>query len=103
MSEHLDPDVAEPIEDIKPTHYPLWNVVLINDDYTPMDFVVDILVEYFNHTTEVATFIMFDVHTEGKGIAGTYSRDVAETKAAIVIDRARNAGHPLAVGIEPAE
>lgn len=103
MSEQHESNVAEPIEDTKPKHYPMWNVVLINDDYTPMDFVVEALIKYFNHTMETATLIMFDVHTNGKGIAGTYTRDVAETKAVIVMDHARSEGHPLAAGIEPAE
>ena len=65
---------------------PLYKVILINDDYTPMDFVVDVLRSFFNMNVEKATQIMLKVHTEGKGVCGVFSKDVAETKAAQVND-----------------
>ena len=65
---------------------PLYKVILINDDYTPMDFVVDVLRAFFSMNVEKATQIMLKVHTEGKGVCGVYSKDIAETKAAQVND-----------------
>ena len=65
---------------------PLYKVILVNDDYTPMDFVVDVLRSFFAMNVEKATQIMLKVHTEGKGVCGVYSKDVAETKAAQVND-----------------
>lgn len=94
---------ADPEEKEKPRHARLWHVVLLNDDFTPMDFVVDILMKHFALSEDAATAVMFDVHKKGKGIAGTYSRDVAETKGSMVVYEAREAGHPLAATIEPAE
>ena len=59
----------------------MFKVVLINDDYTPMDFVIEVLLRFFHHNEEQATQIMLSVHTQGKGVCGIYTRDVAETKA----------------------
>lgn len=80
---------------------PLFRVMLLNDDYTPMDFVVEILESFFALNREQATRVMLTVHTEGKAACGTYSRDVAETKAAQVVDYARRHQHPLMAKIEP--
>lgn len=80
---------------------PMYAVVLHNDDYTPMEFVVDVLLTYFGHTVERATTIMLNVHHQGKGIAGVYPRDIAETKAQQVNKLARIEGHPLLCQIEP--
>lgn len=79
---------------------PLYKVVLINDDYTPMDFVVDVLRSYFNMNAEKATQIMLKVHTEGKGVCGVFSKDVAETKAAQVNDYSRECEQPLLCSVE---
>ncbi len=79
---------------------PLYKVVLINDDYTPMDFVVDVLRSFFNMNVEKATQIMLKVHTEGKGVCGVYSKDVAETKAAQVNDYSRECEQPLLCSVE---
>jgi len=79
---------------------PLYKVVLINDDYTPMDFVVDVLRSFFNMNVEKATQIMLKVHTEGKGVCGLYSKDVAETKSAQVNDYSRECEQPLLCSIE---
>ncbi len=80
-------------EKVKPPS--MYQVVLLNDDYTPMEFVVAILQEYFNKDRESATRIMLSVHREGKGVCGVYSKDIAATKVEYVISRARKAGHPL--------
>ena len=79
---------------------PLYKVILINDDYTPMDFVVDVLRSFFNMNVEKATQIMLKVHTEGKGVCGVYSKDVAETKAAQVNDYSREYEQPLLCSVE---
>lgn len=79
---------------------PLYKVVLINDDYTPMDFVVDVLRSFFSMNVEKATQIMLKVHTEGKGVCGVYSKDVAETKAAQVNDYSRECEQPLLCSVE---
>lgn len=79
----------------------MWNVVFANDDYTPMDFVVMVLMQVFHHPAARANGIMLDVHTKGKGIAGTYTREVSETKAAQTLDLADRHAHPLGVMIEP--
>ena len=74
---------------------PMYQVLLLNDDYTPMEFVVAILQEYFNKDRETATQIMLNVHREGKGLCGTYPKDIALTKVELVLTHARKAGHPL--------
>lgn len=79
---------------------PLYKVVLINDDYTPMDFVVDVLRSFFSMNVEKATQIMLKVHTEGKGVCGVFGKDVAETKAAQVNDYARDCEQPLLCSVE---
>ena len=79
---------------------PLYKVVLINDDYTPMDFVVDVLRSFFNLNVEKATQIMLKVHTEGKGVCGVFSKDVAETKSAQVNDYSRECEQPLLCSVE---
>lgn len=82
---------------------PLYSVVILNDDYTPMDFVIEILQEYFSLELDRATQVMLTVHHTGKGIAGIYPRDIAETKANQVNNYARSEGHPLLCQIEPQE
>lgn len=82
---------------------PLYKVVLLNDDYTPMEFVVDVLKRFFSMDLEKATRIMLTVHTEGKGVCGVYSRDVAETKAAQVNHYSRENEHPLMCEIEASD
>ena len=80
---------------------PLYAVVLLNDDYTQMDFVIEILQQYFAMNLDQATQVMLTVHYEGKGAAGVYPRDIAETKANQVNNYARSQGHPLLCQIEP--
>lgn len=81
---------------------PMFQVVLLNDDYTPMEFVVMVLQEYFQRDREAATQIMLKIHHEGRGVCGVYSRDVAATKVELVLSAARRAGHPLQCIMEAA-
>ncbi len=74
---------------------PLYKVVLLNDDFTPMDFVIEVLQQFFSKTREQATQIMLQVHTEGAGICGVYSKDIAATKVDQVGAFARQHQHPL--------
>lgn len=80
----------------------MYKVVLLNDDYTPMDFVVEILEGFFSMNREQAVKVMLQVHTQGKGVCGVYTRDIAETKAAQVNQYARENQHPLLCEIEAA-
>lgn len=73
----------------------MYEVLLLNDDYTPMEFVVMVLQEYFSKDRESATRIMLMVHRDGKGICGVYPKDIASTKVELVLNHARKAGHPL--------
>ncbi|MDP6537397.1 MAG: ATP-dependent Clp protease adapter ClpS [Gammaproteobacteria bacterium] len=98
-NEH-DAGFATTTEKPKLKRPPLYKVILINDDYTPMDFVVDILRSFFNMNVEKATQIMLKVHTEGKGVCGVYSKDVAETKANQVNDYSRECEQPLLCSVE---
>ena len=82
---------------------PLYKVVMLNDDYTPMEFVVEILERFFYMSREKATHVMLTVHTKGKAVCGIYSRDVAETKAAQVNQYARQNEHPLLCEIEASD
>ncbi len=81
---------------------PMYKVVLMNDDYTPMEFVVEVLERFFSMSREKATQIMLHVHTRGKGVCGIYTRDVAETKVAQVNEYARTHQHPLLCAMEAA-
>ena len=81
----------------------MYQVVMLNDDYTPMEFVVVVIQEYFNKDRETATQIMLKIHLDGKGICGVYSKDVAATKVQQVQEAARQAGHPLQCLSEPLE
>ena len=82
---------------------PMYKVMLLNDDYTPMDFVVEILEVFFSLSREKATHVMLTVHVHGKAVCGIYTRDIAETKAAQVNQYARENQHPLLCEIEPVE
>jgi ATP-dependent Clp protease adaptor protein ClpS len=81
---------------------PLFKVLLLNDDYTPMEFVVQVLEMIFGMNREKATQIMLHVHTRGHGVCGVYTRDIAETKVAQVNDYARSHQHPLLCTMEEA-
>ena len=81
----------------------MYQVLLLNDDFTPMDFVVEVLEKFFTMPEEQATQIMLAVHTQGKAVCGIYSRDVAETKAHQVNEYARENQHPLLCKTEKAD
>ena len=80
---------------------PLYKVVLINDDYTPMEFVIYVLQTFFSYDKEKATQIMLAVHTKGKGVCGIYTKEVAETKSNQINNFAKQNEHPLVSDIEP--
>ena len=73
----------------------MYQVILMNDDFTPMDFVIEILQQFFGMSTEKATRVMLQVHTEGKGVCGVFSIDIAETKVQLVNDYSKEYQHPL--------
>lgn len=107
MSERKDdferthsPDLA--VDEARPElkRPPLYRVVLINDDYTPMEFVVDILETVFGMERTRATQVMLEVHTKGKGICGVFNFEIAETKVAQVMTLARQHQHPLLCTME---
>ncbi len=82
---------------------PMYKVIMLDDDFTPMDFVVEVLEQFFSMSTERATQIMMTVHTQGKAVCGTFTRDVAETKVAQVVSYAQESQHPLMCEIEADE
>jgi len=81
---------------------PLYQVLLMNDDFTPMDFVVEVLQVFFGLNRERATQVMLHVHTRGRGVCGVFTREVAETKVAQVNEFSRHHQHPLMCTMEPA-
>jgi ATP-dependent Clp protease adaptor protein ClpS len=78
-----------------------WKVVMHNDDYTTMEFVLDVLIRHFNKTSTEATHIMLQVHYKGIGVAGVYTRDLAESKVEAVLKDAEESGQPLKLTTEP--
>jgi ATP-dependent Clp protease adaptor protein ClpS len=95
---HSGTEVQERQEVTRP---PLYRVVLLNDDYTPMDFVVYVLMRYFRLGGQDAERVMMAVHRQGRGVAGVYTREIAETKVAQVSALAREEGYPLQLVTEP--
>jgi ATP-dependent Clp protease adaptor protein ClpS len=93
VKEHVSEQIKEPA---------LFNVVLLNDDYTPMQFVVDVLETLFQKSPSEAYRVMMQVHLNGRGVAGVYPWEVAETKVESLLSLAREAGHPLQATIEDA-
>lgn len=89
--EEAKPDLAPP---------PMYQILMLDDDFTPMEFVVDVLQMFFGMNREKATQIMLTVHTQGKASCGTFTKDVAETKVAQVIQFARENQHPLMCEVE---
>jgi len=81
---------------------PLFQVVLLNDDFTPMEFVVDVLERIFSLNRVTATRVMLEVHTRGKGVCGVFTHEIAETKVAQVMTYARQHQHPLLCTMEEA-
>lgn len=107
MAEHTrrDHDDGLAVQEAKPElkQPPLYRVVLLNDDYTPMEFVVEVLERFFSMDRSRATQIMLHVHTRGKGECGVYSRDIAETKVEQVNRYSRQHQHPLLCVMEQAD
>ncbi|MEP6633334.1 MAG: ATP-dependent Clp protease adapter ClpS [Luteimonas sp.] len=99
-----EPDHGVVVETSKPevAKPPLYSVLLLNDDYTPMDFVVDVLTRFFGMDLDKATQVMLHVHTRGKGACGVFSRDVAESKVSQVNEYSRLNQHPLLCTMEKA-
>ena len=97
------PDTGIVVEEARPQvkQPPLFQVVLLNDDYTPMEFVVDVLEKFFALNRPTATRIMLEVHTKGKGDCGLFTHEIAETKVAQVQDYAKEHGMPLRLTAEP--
>lgn len=97
-----DQDGGLALEEAKPKvkKPPLFKVILLNDDYTPMEFVVHVLEKFFAMNREKATQIMLHVHTRGKGVCGVYTRDIAETKVNQVNEFSRQNQHPLLCTME---
>ena len=91
----LDEKIKQKIEEPK-----RWKVIFLNDDHTPIDFVVGILTEIFKHSQETAKEITLAIHTEGSGIAGVYSFEIAEVKAVEATNLARQNGFPLQIKLE---
>ena len=81
----------------------MYQVLMLNDDYTPMEFVIVVLQEFFNKDRETATQIMLKIHLDGRGVCGVFPRDVAATKVNQVMEAAMQAGHPLQCVSEPVE
>jgi ATP-dependent Clp protease adaptor protein ClpS len=81
----------------------MYQVVMLNDDYTPMEFVVVVIQEFFGKDLDTATQIMLKIHLDGKAVCGVYSKDVAATKVDQVLEAANKAGHPLKCISEPVD
>lgn len=105
MSDYPEPfhndDLA--VETAKPRlkRPPLYRVLLLNDDYTTMEFVIDVLTSVFHHSEEKAAQIMMHVHQKGSGVCGVFTREIAETKVEQVIQYAQQNKHPLQCTMEP--
>ena len=91
IDEKIKQKVEEPLK---------YNVIFLNDDTTPMEWVIGLLIEVFKHTQEAAEQITMTIHTEGSGVAGTYSYEIAEQKLTETISVSRNHGFPLQVKME---
>src|SRR6201987_6453696 len=112
LSQKQDPSRVSPVDkpgldflekdEVKTKRPSMWNIVLYNDDYTSMDFVIFVLTKVFHRSTEDALALTFAVHTQGKGIAGTYTFEVAEQKQCEVLLMAKIEEHPLRVQVERA-
>lgn len=105
MREHNpDSERGLVVEEAKPKlkRPPLYQVLLLNDDYTPMEFVVEVLERVFGMDRPTATRVMLEVHTRGKGVCGVFTYEIAETKVAQVMAYARQQQHPLLCTMEEA-
>jgi len=87
-------------EEVRTKEPPMYQVVLLNDDYTPFNFVVEVLIKFFNMDSQKAFNVMMSAHTTGKVICGVYPKDIAETKAKQATDYSRDHNHPLTFNVE---
>lgn len=94
-------DTVQEINPAKTKPPPLYEVVLLNDDYTPMEFVIEVLQRFFAKDFDTATQIMLKVHTEGSGVCGVYPHGIAETKVGQVMQLAQEHQHPLQCIMRP--
>ena len=105
MSDYPEPDYNDDlaVETAKPRmkRPPMYRVLLLNDDYTTMEFVIDVLTGIFHHSEEKAAQIMMHVHQKGAGVCGVFTREVAETKVEQVMQYAQQNKHPLQCTMEP--
>lgn len=104
-TENTEPDQNDSgvaVQEAKPklAKPPLYKVIMLNDDYTPMEFVVHVLEKFFSLNRPTATRVMLEVHTQGKGVCGIFTREVAETKVSQVNAYARDHDHPLLSTLE---
>ena len=97
----LPPDLVVEKKSAKVAPPPMYQVILLNDDYTPMEFVVDVLQRFFGKNQDEATRIMLQVHHEGKGVCGIYPHDIAASRIAQISRYARSRQHPLQCTMEP--
>jgi ATP-dependent Clp protease adaptor protein ClpS len=106
MADHPDPnrDDGLAVQEAEPKvkRPPLYSVVMLNDDFTPMEFVVHVLESFFSMDREKAVRVMLQVHTQGKSVCGIFTREIAETKVSQVNDYARENNHPLLCTMERA-
>lgn len=104
-SPNVDHDEEYGVATAKPAlkHPPLHKVIMLNDDFTPMEFVIHVLELFFNMDAEKATQIMLTVHTKGAAVCGLYPKDIAETKAEYVMEYAKENQHPLLCQVDKAE
>ncbi len=106
MADTPDPNLDDglAVQEAKPKlkRPPLYSVVMLNDDFTPMEFVVHVLEAFFSMDREKAVRVMLQVHTQGKGVCGIFSREIAETKVSQVNDYSRENNHPLLCTMERA-
>ena len=100
LSHHLDTGIA--LQEARPKlkKPPMYKVVMLNDDYTPMEFVVHVLEKFFRMNRPTATRVMLEVHTLGKGVCGIFTHEIAETKVSQVNAYARDNEHPLLCTLE---
>lgn len=95
MSTQSHDDALKEASRVRTSPPPLYKVLILNDDFTPMEFVVDVLQQFFYMDREKATRIMLQVHTQGHGVCGVYTKDVAATKVEQVLQYAKAHQHPL--------
>ena len=93
-------DISVAHSEVKPKRPSIYKVIILNDDYTPMEFVVFVVQKVFNKSHDEATRIMLQIHTEGIGVCGMYTLEIAETKMNQVLNLAKDSSHPLQCIIE---